>query len=66
MQIHYTAAKLHNAGLLCMEHADTVEIMPTEGARFISIPMDENKMMTLDPGHPIHAKIIAAIAASEG
>jgi hypothetical protein len=66
MQILFTAAKIHNAGLLCMEHEDHVEIMPHEGGKFIRIEMDGNQMMNLNPAHPMHAKIIAAIAASEG
>lgn len=61
MQIEFTPAKIHNAGLLCMEHADSVEIMPEEGGKFIRIEMDANKMMTLNPANPIHAKIIAAL-----
>lgn len=65
MQIQFTPEKIHNAGLLCMEHEDRVEIMPNEGGKFITIFMDANKMMTLIESHPIHAKIIAAILASE-
>ena len=66
MQIKFTPEKLHNAGLLCMEHEDCVEIMPSEGGKFITIFMDANKLMTLIESHPMHAKIIAAIADSEG
>ena len=65
MQIQFTPQKLHNAGLLCMEHEDSVEIMPSEGGRFITIPLDANKMMELAPNNPMHALIIAAIMASE-
>jgi hypothetical protein len=65
MQIQFTPAKIHNAGLLCMEHEDSVEIMPNEGGKFITIPMDANKMMELNEANPMHASIIAAIVASE-
>lgn len=61
MQILFTPQKIHNAGLLCMEHEDNVEIMPHEGGKFIRIPMDASKMMTLIEANPMHAKIIAAI-----
>lgn len=62
MQIQFTPAKIHNAGLLCMEHEDSVEIMPNEGGKFVSIPLDANKMMTLNPERPDHARIIAALS----
>lgn len=65
MQIQFTPEKIHNAGLLCMEHEDSVEIMPNEGGKFISIPLDANKMMDLSEANPMHAKIIAAIEASQ-
>lgn len=64
MKIQFTPAKIHNAGLLCMEHDDRVEIMPNEGGKFITIPLDADKMMDLNPAITSHALIIAAIAAS--
>lgn len=61
MKIHFTPKKIHDAGLLCMEHTDNVEIMPNEGGKFIRIEMDADKMLDLNPANPMHAKIIAAI-----
>ena len=65
MQIQFTPAKIHNAGLLCMEHEDSLEIMPNDRGKFMTIMMDANKMMELNEANPVHARIIAAIVASE-